>query len=148
MVSFFKPPPEWVQYAMVGGPCSFAMVGLLPLVFGFENIGNATGIVLLFVFQGLGRGVWESTNKAIFMQYFSYDTVGTGSNLIIQNGGAAAIGFFVNTYSSASPSVGDCDVGAYNRTVVHAGKTVIESFQGDCPKFAAEAWVVVLASAG
>jgi len=122
--------PEWKKYYMILGPCSFAMVGLLPLVVGFHTLGNWNGIILIFVFQGLGRGVWESTNKAIFMEYFSDDLDGAGANLIVQNGGASALGFFVNAYASASPTAkGACTT------------------DGDCPAFAAEAWVVVLFSA-
>ena len=84
--------------------------------------------MLLFVFQGLGRGVWESTNKAIFLEYFKYDVAGAGSNLIIQNGGASALAFFVNAYASASPTVADCKA------------------DGQCPAFAAEGWIVVVSS--
>jgi len=119
------------KYYMVGGPLCFALVGFLPIVVGYGKIGHwagGWGLILFYVLQGLGRGVWESTNKAIFVDYFSYDKMGAGSNLIIQNGLASAVAFFVNAFSSASPTVADC------------------AAQGDCPVYAAEAWVVVATS--
>merc|ERR1711871_811505 len=125
-------PASAKKYYMVGGPLCFALLGLLPLVVGYGTIGhwgNGWGLIIFYVLQGLGRGVWESTNKAIFLDYFEYDKMGAGSNLIIQNGGASAIAFFVNAFSSASPTVKDC------------------AAQGDCPTYAAEAWVVVITSA-
>ena len=52
------------------------------------------------------------------------------SPCILQYGGASALAFFLDAYASASPTVkGACTT------------------DGDCPAFAAEAWVVVLFSA-
>ena len=47
--------------------------------------------------------------------------MGAGSNIIVQNGGATAVAFFLNTYSPAMPT----------RCV------------GDCPAYAMEAWATV-----
>merc|ERR1711959_48452 len=61
--------PEWKRYYMIGGPICFGLVGLLPLAVGYDHGGllGGKGLILLYVLQGLGRGVWESTNKAIFL---------------------------------------------------------------------------------
>ena len=45
--------PEWKKFYMVGGPLCFGLVGLLPLAFGFDKLGNWGGIVTLFVLQGV-----------------------------------------------------------------------------------------------
>merc|ERR1719331_2281549 len=96
------------KFAMVIGPISFGLVMLLPLTVGYHHLGNWSGLIVLFVLQGIGRGIWEGTNKAIFAEYFAYDTDGAFSNLIVQNGGASTICFFVNAYGHAAPKQTDC----------------------------------------
>merc|ERR1711998_613977 len=93
---------------MVGGPVCFGLLALLPLIVGYSTMGPLVGVVWLYVLQGLGRGVWESTNKAVVADYFSYDNLGAFSNLIVANGGASAIVFFVNAYGGTSPTIADC----------------------------------------
>jgi len=52
------------------------------------------GIMVFYVLQGLGRGVYESTNKAIFADFFPGDkSVGGFANCILQNTGSSTIGF-------------------------------------------------------
>eukprot|EP00656_Telonema_subtile_P037798 TRINITY_DN4216_c0_g1_i1.p1 TRINITY_DN4216_c0_g1~~TRINITY_DN4216_c0_g1_i1.p1 ORF type:complete len:493 (-),score=108.54 TRINITY_DN4216_c0_g1_i1:146-1624(-) len=105
---------EWKGVLMVLGLGSFGMVCLLPMALGFDRFGSWSGLVLLFTLQGVGRGVWEATNKTFFAEYFAYDTVGGFSNIIIQNGAASSIAFYVNAYSGALPAcspTGQC--GAY-----------------------------------
>merc|ERR1712070_1008224 len=112
---------------MVGGPICFALVCFLPLTVGYKSLGNWGGIILLCVLQGLGRGVWEATNKAIFVDYFDYDTLGAGANIIIQNGGAGAVGFFINAYGHIVPSCTEGD-------------------DDQCPAYSPMAWAVVISS--
>jgi len=51
-------------------------------------------MVVFYVLQGLGRGVYESTNKAIFADFFPGDkSVGAFANCILQNTGSSTIGF-------------------------------------------------------
>jgi len=117
-------------YFMVIGPACFALIGLLPLVFGYDSWLGGKNLIVLYVLQGIGRGVWESTNKACFLSYFDHvtDKGLIGSNIIVQNGGASAIAFFFNAYSSASPTLGDCIL------------------EGACPTYASEAWAVLIFS--
>eukprot|EP00656_Telonema_subtile_P046490 TRINITY_DN5296_c0_g1_i3.p1 TRINITY_DN5296_c0_g1~~TRINITY_DN5296_c0_g1_i3.p1 ORF type:complete len:512 (-),score=149.29 TRINITY_DN5296_c0_g1_i3:66-1601(-) len=119
---------QFKKGAMVLGPISFALVCFLPIAVGYENLGTWGGLVMLYVLQGVGRGVWEATNKAIFAEYFAYDQVGAFSNLIIQNGGASTICFFINAYGHAAPSKSECVA------------------DGDCPVYSSLAWAGVISS--
>lgn len=118
------------RYLMVFAPVSFAVVVGLPLCLGFGNVAGSSGwgLVVLFVLQGLGRGVWESTNKAIFLDYFAHDKVGAGAQIIIQNGGATAVAFFLSAYSPARPTAHDCVT------------------RGECPAYDLEAWAIMVFS--
>jgi len=108
--------PEWKKYYMVFGPLCFGLVTGLPLLVGYKTLGNWGGLVSLFVLHGIGRGVWEATNKALFAEYFAYDTLGAFSNIIIQNGAASAIAFFVNAYGGTTPSCPEYTVNATSTT--------------------------------
>merc|ERR1712166_1361607 len=117
-------------YFMIVGPACFALIGLLPLLSGYDGWLGGKGLLVLYVLQGVGRGVWEATNKACFLSYFGHvkDKGVIGSNIIIQNGGASAIAFFMNAYSDASPKLSDCQAA------------------GNCPVYAQEAWAVLVFS--
>jgi len=57
------------------------------------------GLVVFYVLQGLGRGVYESTNKAIFADFFPGEkSVGGFANCILQNTGSSTIGFIMGTF--------------------------------------------------
>ena len=88
-------------------------------------LGTTGGIISLFVLQGVGRGVWEGTNKGLFAEYFAYDTLGAFSNIIIQNGLASAIVSFISVSGKMAPI---CDV-------------VL-----GCPVYAGEAWASIIFS--
>eukprot|EP00658_Telonema_sp_P-2_P009584 TRINITY_DN13575_c0_g1_i5.p1 TRINITY_DN13575_c0_g1~~TRINITY_DN13575_c0_g1_i5.p1 ORF type:complete len:401 (-),score=102.85 TRINITY_DN13575_c0_g1_i5:460-1662(-) len=120
--------------AMVVGPICFALVSLLPIIMGYKSsgIGNWGGLVLLYVLQGVGRGVWEATNKAIFADYFAYDTVGGFSNMIIQNGGASTVCFFIDLKTVGLEPVGkDCTCSEWGSK---------KCIQGSCPAYSAMGW--------
>jgi len=56
------------------------------------------GMVVFYVLQGLGRGVYESTNKAIFADFFPGEkSVGAFANCILQNTGSSTIGFIMGS---------------------------------------------------
>jgi len=123
-------PASSKPYFMIVGPACFALIGLLPLLSGYDGWLGGKGLLVLYVLQGVGRGVWEATNKACFLSYFGHvkDKGVIGSNIIIQNGGASAIAFFMNAYSDASPKLSDCQAA------------------GNCPVYAQEAWAVLVFS--
>ena len=88
----------------------------------------------------VGRGVWEATNKAIFADYFAYDTVGAFSNLIIQNGGASTICFFINAYGKVQPQYSDCS--CTNPVDYDLQKLPVKDgcIDGSCPAYDGLAW--------
>lgn len=57
-----------------------------------ENDYWGTGLILLYVLQGIGRAVYESTNKAVFADNFSASqSAGVFANVMMMNG----ISFFI-----------------------------------------------------
>jgi len=121
-------PASSKPYFMCAGPICFFLIGLLPLLSGYDGWLGGKGLLVLYALQGVGRGVWEASNKACFLAYFAHvkDKGLIGSNLIVQNGGASAIAFFFNAYSSASPTLADC------------------TEQGKCPVYGQEAWALLV----
>uniref|UniRef100_A0A7S2BNG7 Uncharacterized protein n=1 Tax=Octactis speculum TaxID=3111310 RepID=A0A7S2BNG7_9STRA len=53
------------------GSMSFICIALAYLCFTNEQLGNWPSCILLNALMGLGRSVWESTNKAIYASIFS-----------------------------------------------------------------------------
>lgn len=81
---------------LVGGALCFAGVA-----FPFLLQPNATawgwfGLVVVYSLQGLGRATFESTLKATFADYFSYEKEGAFANIILQNGLSSAIGYVLS----------------------------------------------------
>jgi len=71
------------------------------------------GMVVFYVLQGLGRGVYESTNKAIFADFFPGDkSVGAFANCILQNTGSSTIGFVMGLAGVGKRDVWPLIVGA------------------------------------
>jgi hypothetical protein len=57
----------------------------------------------MYLAFGIGRGVWESTTKAVFADFFSGPNAGAGfAHIVIQNGAAGAIGAKVFSDDSIS----------------------------------------------
>lgn len=53
-------------------------------------------LAVVYAAQGVGRGVFESTNKACVADFFSAkDTPAAFANIVWSSGGSAAIGFFL-----------------------------------------------------
>merc|ERR1711871_354480 len=127
------------------GPLCFGLVCFLPLTLGFDTLGSWGGLIVLFVWQGVGRGVWENTNKAIFSMFFHYDLVGAFSNVVIQNGSASAICFFINAYGGTTPK---CPEYTFNATTTISCDPDKDNFcmrnTNDCGPYASEAWAGVI----
>jgi len=143
-------PAEWARYYMFGGPVGFGLVVLLPIILGFGTLGNWGGLVTLFVLHGIGRGVWENTNKAIFAMYFAHDNgkheLGAFSNIIIQNGAASAIAFFVNAYGGATPQCPEFTINATSTMKCTEGTRFCMRNTNECGAYASEAWAGVIFS--
>merc|ERR1712050_324737 len=91
------------------GSCCFKMMGLLTFVTwpnGKGPGGWGWGIMVFYVLQGLGRGVYESTNKGVFGDTFP-GAQGTGAfaNCMMQNTLASTIGFVLGALKVDSSEV-------------------------------------------
>ena len=49
----------------------------------------------MYVAQGVGRGVWESTNKSVCADMFARDPQAAFANVVWASAGASAFGYFV-----------------------------------------------------
>lgn len=76
---------------LLGSLC-FLGIPLCVLLGSPQNWG--WGIMILFVFQGLGRGVYESTNKVVFADFFPGNAAGAFANCMMQSCFAFAVCFF------------------------------------------------------
>jgi MFS family permease len=81
---------------LVGGALCFFGV-----VFPFVVQPNAMqwgwgGLIMVYTLQGMGRATFESTLKATFADYFSYEREGAFANIILQNGLSSAIGYILS----------------------------------------------------
>lgn len=60
------------------------------------------GLALIYISLGCGRACFESTLKATFADYFSYEKEGAFANIILQNGLASFVGFVLSAYLPCS----------------------------------------------
>mmetsp|Transcript_15908 Transcript_15908/g.60607 ORF Transcript_15908/g.60607 Transcript_15908/m.60607 type:complete len:460 (+) Transcript_15908:372-1751(+) len=82
-------------YAMFSGQVAFLAFILAFVVLGASVLGKAYVLAPLFVIYGLGRAMWEGPNKAVFADFFAASSGPAFANLILQNGGASALAFFL-----------------------------------------------------
>merc|ERR1712048_575615 len=84
----------------VGAFC-FIAIGVLSFVkapHGDGPGGWGWGIVVFYVLQGVGRGVYESTNKGVFADFYSGPKApGAFANAMMQNTASSTIGFIMGT---------------------------------------------------
>jgi len=62
------------------------------------NISKQWGwelLVVVYVLHGIGRSTFEGALRAIFGDYFAYEKEGAFGNIILQNGFASTIGYFL-----------------------------------------------------
>merc|ERR1712039_1140125 len=76
-------------------------IGLLSFVSAPDGKGPGGwgwGIMVFYLLQGLGRGVYESTNKGVFGDTFpGSQGVGAFANCMVQNTFSSTIGFLLGT---------------------------------------------------
>lgn len=78
------------------GACSFGGIPLLVLSLGCCK-GWGWNMIIFYVLQGSGRAVYESTNKAVFSDYFPGDkSEGAFANCAMQSSVASAALFFAS----------------------------------------------------
>jgi len=87
-----------VPVLLFGSSC-FILIGVLSFVSAPDGKGPGGwgwGIMVFYVLQGLGRGVYESTNKGIFGDAFpGAQGLGAFANCMMQNTLASTIGFLL-----------------------------------------------------
>jgi len=79
------------------GACSFALSGILS-----ASVGNPAtwgwGAIVFYVLVGIGRAVYESTNKAIFADFFPGDkSPGAFANVFVFSTGASCVAFILGS---------------------------------------------------
>jgi MFS family permease len=81
-------------FILLVGSLAFACVAL-PFLF-LPDLQMWNWALLLFVYsvEGIGRATFESTLKALFADYFSYEKEGAFANIILQYGIASTLGYF------------------------------------------------------
>eukprot|EP01062_Namystynia_karyoxenos_P078646 TRINITY_DN8137_c0_g1_i1.p1 TRINITY_DN8137_c0_g1~~TRINITY_DN8137_c0_g1_i1.p1 ORF type:complete len:576 (+),score=129.23 TRINITY_DN8137_c0_g1_i1:97-1824(+) len=79
----------WVGMAMFGAQ------GCMYLLFSSEDLGHWGIMCGLLTAQAAGRAAWEGANKALTADYFPADRSAAFSNVVMQSGGSAAIGFYL-----------------------------------------------------
>lgn len=87
---------------ILGAICwiSIAVIGII-LKKSQLIAGGWTVLIVLYLLMGSGRCVFESTNKAVFADFFPRNMEGAFANLIVQNGLSSTIGFFIFPYMSS-----------------------------------------------
>ena len=84
---------------ITGSLCFVAMA--LPFLFsdprGWSDDKSSAywKLALIYAAQGVGRGIFESTNKAVVADFFSSNAPAAFSNVIWSSGGASAVGYFL-----------------------------------------------------
>ena len=78
---------------MVGSTAFAALAAWLLFISDKEIVALGGGVVSLYIVFGIGRAVFEGTNKAVVADFFPHDKEAAFSNVIVQSGGSAAIAF-------------------------------------------------------
>lgn len=88
------------------GSFFFFAIAMCTVAFGCCNHWG-WAIVVLYIFQGLGRAVYESTNKACFSDYFKGDdTEAAFANCFFQYSAATSLQFFMNSFLTGNALAG------------------------------------------
>lgn len=67
-----------------------------------ERLGVWGYCILLYTLHGIGRSVWESTNKSVFADFFGSNAPAAFANVIFSNGLSGALGFLSNSFAPLS----------------------------------------------
>jgi hypothetical protein len=81
---------------MTTGAVCLAYTGFALLIFSDRMLGTWTNILIYLVIFGIGRGVWENTNKAVIADLYVDSKLSTTAfaSITFFNGMAGAIGYF------------------------------------------------------
>lgn len=86
------------------GATSFLAIPTSMIIWGSPTSSWQWWLAFLYIFQGLGRGVYESTNKAVFADFFTKpeEQVGAFGNCRLQNSIGFIVGYFLCIFVSES----------------------------------------------
>lgn len=87
----------------IGSSCFFAIGALSQVTYPNDEGPGAWGwgIFLFYVLQGVGRGVYEGTNKGIFADYFpGAQSTGAFANVMMQATLSSVVGYMFNQTSN------------------------------------------------
>lgn len=81
---------------MTIGALCLAYTGFALLIFSNEELGTWTIILIYLVIFGIGRGIWENTNKAMIADLYldSKQSTTAFASITFFNGMAGALGYF------------------------------------------------------
>ena len=91
------------QYVMILGLVAFLCEMAVYMTYNLKKSELVRGeklcavkpLIALYILHGVGRGVWESTNKAVILDFFPNDAMAAFANVIVSSGLASTIGFFM-----------------------------------------------------
>jgi len=97
------------QYVMILGIVAFLCEMAVYMTYNLkkddlvrgEKLCDVKPLVALYVVHGVGRGVWESTNKAVILDFFPNDAMAAFANVIVSSGLASTIGFFMYEFDKS-----------------------------------------------
>jgi len=88
------------------GSVSFLVIAIIVLgtLFTPHSVAQKMqfSIVILYTFQGIGRGAYESVNKAVYGKMYPHNSVGAYANQMMQTTMAFSICFFLQAAGAAS----------------------------------------------
>ena len=80
---------------MYFGNAMFFILACIVWVTSEEDLGTWGMLVPLYMLQGLGRGIFESTNKGVIADFFPGPKAAAGfANFVVLSGGASFLMFF------------------------------------------------------
>ena len=84
------------------GSIAFFLVGFLFLVVNDPKSWNWAFFIAIYTFQGIGRATYEGTLRSRFVDFFGYEKEGAFANMVLFNGLASTIGFFIGVFARCS----------------------------------------------
>lgn len=92
---------------LLGSVCFFGVGALSKVHIGGKGPGSwGWGVLSFYVLQGMGRGVFESTNRTIFADMFPGEkSTGAFANCMMQGTLSSAVAFLMNSQNVTSPLI-------------------------------------------
>ena len=103
-------PCDWLfthgkKGPMLTGAAAYATFGFILLVLPLIELGQWRYLLPIYIVQGIGRGNFESTNKAVFADFFpGAKAEAAFANFVIWSGLSMTIGYFIIPHLSSTVS--------------------------------------------